>query len=296
MRQICSEELQPKEPNYSCLLAKILFKFLPHRKNRDFHRKKFWLGFIRSIFGSTLNIRIMKNRKLLIIAGFFLFISGCSDFMMICSLNPFYLDKNIILAPEIEGNWSAHEIKSKKDSTDKNSSKWEAIDTTSIWRINRFVSVEKQKTKKGIDTIVYKPQNWYVVKLTANNPDTARYQFHLTIFRINGDLYGDFSPREVDAIKNSRMAMENYFTVHTLARIQVQNKQLKVSWLGADYMKSMIEKKRVRIKYRYVSDAGRLLLTDSSKDLSEMIERYASEKRFIDWEDQPAMLKLNRIN
>jgi hypothetical protein len=39
-----------------------------------------------------------------------------------------------------------------------------------------------------------------------------------------------------------------------------------------------------------------LLLTASSKDLTAMIERYANEKRFIDWEDQPAMLKLNRIN
>jgi hypothetical protein len=61
-------------------------------------------------------------------------------------------------------------------------------------------------------------------------------------------------------------------------------------------MKSMIEEKHVRIKYRWVADAKRLLLTASSKELTDMIERYAEEKRFIDWEDQPAMLKLNRIN
>ena len=92
------------------------------------------------------------------------------------------------------------------------------------------------------------------------------------------------------------MAKENYFTVHTLARVTIQNRQLQLSWLGSDYMKGMIEGKRVRIKYRYVSDAGRLLLTASSEELTAMLERYASEKRFIDWEDQPAMLKLNRIN
>ena len=238
----------------------------------------------------------MKPRKLLIAFGIFLFISGCSDFCMICSLNPFYLDKNITLAPEIEGNWSAQPIQSKKDSNDNNSSHWESADTTSVWRINQFISEEKVKTKRGIDSTVYKPQNFYVVKLTGNNPDTARYQFHLTIFKINGLLYGDFSPREITAIKNSRMAKESYFTVHTLARIQVRNKQLFVSWLGADYMKDMIESKRVRIKYRYVPDAGRLLLTASSEELTKMIERYADEKRFIDWEDQPAMLNLNRIN
>jgi hypothetical protein len=238
----------------------------------------------------------MKLKKILIASGILLFISGCSDFCMICSLNPFYLDKDVVLAPEIEGNWAIHPIQSKKDSTDKNSSPWELADTSSVWRINRFISEEKVKTKKGKDSIVFKPQNWYVVKLTGNSPDTARYQFHLAIFRINGVLYGDFSPREITDIRNSRMAKENFFTVHTLARIQVQNKRLFISWLGADYMKSMIENKRVRIKYRYVPDAGRLLLTASSEDLTEMIERYANQKRFIDWEDQPAMLQLNRIN
>lgn len=238
----------------------------------------------------------MKLRKLLIVFGIILFIAGCSDFMMICSLNPFYLDKNVVLAPEIEGSWSVHPIKSKKDSTEKSSSHWEKADTISVWRINRFISEEKIKTKKGKDSIVFKPQNFYVVKLTGNNPDSAQYQFHLTIFRINGVLYGDFCPRELTAINDSRMAKENYFTVHTLARIQVRNKQLFVSWLGAEYMKSMIEDKRVRIKYRYIPGAGRLLLTASSQDLTEMIEHYADQKRFIDWEDQPAMLQLKRIN
>jgi hypothetical protein len=238
----------------------------------------------------------MKLRKLLIVSGILLFISGCSDFMMICSLNPFYLEKNVTLAPEIEGNWLVHPIQSKKDSTDNNSTGWEMTDTTSVWQINRFISEETVKTKKGTDSTVFKPQNFYVVKLIGDNPDTVRYQFHLTLFRINGILYGDFSPREITDIRNSRMAKENYLTVHTLARIQVKNKQLFMSWLGADYMKEMIEKKRVRIKYRYVPDAGRLLLTASSEELSAMIERYADEKRFIDWEDQPAMLQLNRIN
>lgn len=238
----------------------------------------------------------MKYRKLLIITGIILFITGCSDFFMICSLNPFYLDKNITLSPEIEGNWIARPIHSKSDSTSKNSSAWEMTDTTSVWRINQFISEEKIKTKQGKDSTVFKPQNHYVVKLTGNNPDSAQYQFRLVLFRINTVLYADFSPRETAALKNSRMAKENYFTVHTLARITVENKQLFISWLGSDYMKDMIEKKRVRIKYRYVPDAERLLLTASSSELTAMIERYAGEKRFIDWEDQPAMLKLNRIN
>jgi len=237
----------------------------------------------------------MKLRKLLIVSGIFLFISGCSDFMMICSLNPFYLDKNVTLVSEIEGNWSAHQIQSKKDSTDNNSSHWEMADTLSIWSIRQRIFQETRKTKQGKDSTVFKPQNDYLVKLVGSNPDSAKYQFKMVIFKINDVFFADFSPYELTAIKDSRMAKENYLTVHTLARITFQNKQLKISWLGTDYMKDMIEKKRVRIKYRYVPDAGRLLLTASSEDLTEMIERYADQKRFIDWDDQPAMLELIRI-
>lgn len=238
----------------------------------------------------------MKLRKLLIASGILLFISGCSDFMMICSLNPFYLDKYVVLAPEIEGNWTAHEIKSKKDSADNNSSHWEMADTLSTWSIRQRIFQETQKTKQGKDSTVFKPQNDYVVKLVGSNPDSAKYQFQMVIFKINDVLFADFSPYEISAVKNSRMANENFLTVHTLARIHFRNKQLFVSWLGTDYMKTMIEEKRVRIKYKYVPSAGRLILTATSEDLTAMIKRYAFEKRFIDWEDQPAMLKLNRIN
>ena len=239
----------------------------------------------------------MKPKKLVLILGIILFISGCSDFFMICSLNPFYLDKNVVLAPEMEGNWSANSLRAKSDTTKKKEyTVWQLADTVSAWKIKQFISEQTVKTKRGKDSTVFKPQNFYVVKLMDKHPDSIQYQFMLVLFRIKGFLYADFSPYETQAIKNSTMAKENYFTVHTLARVTLQNKQFSVSWLGADYMKDMIEKKRVRIKYRYVPDAKRLLLTASSEELTEMIERYADQKRFIDWEDQPAMLKFNRIN
>ena len=92
------------------------------------------------------------------------------------------------------------------------------------------------------------------------------------------------------------MAIESYFRIHTLARVFIRNHQPEISWLGAEYMKEMIEKKRVRLNYRWTDSASRLLLTGSPEQLTGMIERYAGEPRFIDWEDQPAMLKLNRLN
>lgn len=237
----------------------------------------------------------MKTKKLLIILGILIFISGCSDFIMICSLNPFYVEENIAMIPEVEGKWSVEALQSKKDSTEKNSSNWELADTISTWQIRRYIIEEKVKTARGKDSTVFKPQKSYLVKL-VNAQDSDYYQYKMVLFKVNQALYADFCPDELPPLEKSRMAKENTFPVHTLAKITIQNKQLKISWLGADYMKTMIEEKRVRIKYRYVPDAKRLMLTASSGDLTEMIEKYAHQKRFIDWNDQPAMLQLTPVN
>jgi hypothetical protein len=214
--------------------------------------------------------------------------------MMICSLNPYYIDKNIELLPEIEGNWQANPIPSQQDAANK-VNRWEKADTTLIWSIKQRFAEEKIKTKSGKDSTVLKPLNFYMAKLAQSNPDSAQYQFKVVFFRINNFTYADFSPFEMKAIKNSLMARENYLTGHTLARVIVQKSQVVLSWLGTDYTKTMIEEKRVRIKYRYLQDSKRLILTGSPEELSSMVERYADKKRFIDWDDQSAMLKLTRI-
>jgi hypothetical protein len=96
-------------------------------------------------------------------------------------------------------------------------------------------------------------------------------------------------------LENSRFATESYFKVHTLARVTIRNKQLVVSWLGPGCVKNMIENKHVRVNFKWVASSSRMLLTGKSEQLTAMIDRYASESRFIDWENQSAMLTLNRI-
>ena len=118
----------------------------------------------------------------------------------------------------------------------------------------------------------------------------------MVIFKVNEAFYADFMPIDNTGLENSRFAAESYFRIHTLARLVFRNQHPEFSWLGAEYTKEMIESKRVRVSYRWVNDAGRLLLTGSPEQLTGVIDRYAGEPRFIDWENQKAQLKLNRIN
>jgi hypothetical protein len=238
----------------------------------------------------------MKRLKFIIVITFLLFMSGCSDFVMICSLNPFYLDKNMTLVNGIEGSWKASPLRPKNESNKEDRSDiWREADTTATWKIERVINHNTHKTKKGKDSIAYTPQNYYMVNLIGNQPDSLKYHFKMVLFRVNKILYADFMPVDYTGMQKSRFAEESFFSVHTLARVVMRNKQIGFSWLGDEYMKEMIEKKRVRVDYKWVQSAKRLLLVGTPEKLTGMIERYASETRFIDWDNQKAMLKLNRI-
>lgn len=239
----------------------------------------------------------MKRFKVLIVFALILFLPGCAQFVMICSLNPFYLEKDVVLIREVEGKWNAIPLKAliKPAKNEESPSAWRQADTTSLWKIERFISQEAVKTKKGKDSTVLRPANYYKVKLISVLADSSVYQFKMVLFRVNNDLYADFMPLGSTGIDKSRFATESYVTAHTLAKVVIRNKKLVVSWLAEESMKDMIENKRVRVNYKWVQSANRLLLTGSSEQLTEMIDRYAGELRFIDWENQQAMLTLNRV-
>lgn len=235
----------------------------------------------------------MKRRKLLLISVLLLLFIGCDDsYFMICSLNPFYIEKNIILEKQIEGSWIAINVWPKDSSR---SSIWGAADTTSTWTIKQAITKWVVKDKKGVDSTTWKPENYYNAKLSRLT-DSTKYEFKVVLFRVEKDLYADFVPQDKRGLMKSELATNGFFEVHTLARVKLNNNRIDLSWLGADCMKEMIEKKRVRVNYQWVKEAGRFVLTASPNELTAMIERYADQNRFIDWDKQKAKLELIRLN
>ena len=237
----------------------------------------------------------MKRKIPLVLLLLLLFI-GCDNFYRICSLNPFYIEKNIILSPAIEGSWLANPAKSLKDSaSSSNSEIWSLSDSTSTWTIKRSISRFVIKNKKGEDSTTFRPENYYIVKLIPQT-DSVKYEFKVVLFQVNKGLYADFIPITKDELIKSKLASNSFLEVHTLARITLQKGEMQLSWLGADCMKEMIEKKRVRINYQWVKEVNRFLLTANSEDLTKMIDRYADQPRFIKWDDQQAKINLIPIN
>jgi hypothetical protein len=238
----------------------------------------------------------MKRRKLLLITGLLLLLIACDNYYMTCSLNPFYIKGNILLDSSIEGSWVAKANESSKNSGSTSDSEiWGLADTTSTWTIKRAITKWVVKDKQGIDSTTFKPENYYLAKLTRLSDSTA-YEFRVVLFRVKNGLYADFIPNNKEGMIKSKLSSYSFFEVHTLARVQLNNKKIELSWLGADTMKEMIEKKRVRVNYLWVQEAGRFVLTASSNELTSMIDRYADQSRFIDWKKQKAQLELKSLN
>jgi len=238
----------------------------------------------------------MKQKKLIMIAGLMALLIGCDNYYMTCSLNPFYLEKNILLESSIEGYWVAKAAESSKHSGSSTDSEiWGLADTTSTWTIKRAITKWVVKDKQGVDSTTFKPENYYLAKLTRL-PDSTAYEFRVVLFRVKNGLYADFISSNKEGLIKSKLSSNSFFEVHTLARVLLSSKKIELSWLGADSMKEMIEKKRVRVNYLWVKEAGRFVLTASSNELTSMIDRYGDQSRFIDWEKQKAQLELTHLN
>ena len=241
---------------------------------------------------SKSNFPRMKRKKLLLITSLLLLLIGCDNYYMICSLNPFYIGKNILLEPRIEGSWMAKTVKAPKDSGSSNDSEiWGLADTTSTWTIKRAITKWVVKDKKGVDSTSFKPENYYLAKLTRS-ADSTNYEFKVVLFRVGNGLYADFIPGNKEGLIKSKLSSGSFFEVHTLARVTLDSNRIELSWLGADCMKDMIEKKRVRVNYQWVREANKFLLSATSEELTAMIDRYADQSRFIDWKNQKAQLEL----
>lgn len=245
--------------------------------------------FVSEALNSINMKRKMKQRKLLLLVGLLFLFMGCDNYYMICSLNQFYVDKNITYIDRIEGSWTAKSISPRNDA--KSSSNWTHTDTSTIWTIRRFISKEIVKTKNGKDSTLFMPQNYYTAQLTSIT-DSVDYAFKVVLFRVKNNLYADFVPVNKEGLLKGLLITNSYFDVHTLARLTINNNQINLAWLGADCVKEMIEKKRVRVNYLWVKQTNKFLLSATSGELTDMIERYGNQERFIDWENQKAQLSL----
>jgi len=205
--------------------------------------------------------------KLVILSLLFLALNSC----VVKSLFPFYTNSTIYFEKRFIGNWVDYE-----------NAKWEIV------RFQDVLLKENKKTKASeLDAdqfrIYNKYKNGYVVYFEKDNTKSS---FLAMPFKINNQLFLDFTPIESDKIeelKNDLYKMHLIGT-HSLAKFDILNdNEVAISWFSAEKLEQLLDEDKIKIKHEEVGFTETTLLTASSEELQRFIKKYIESKDNDKW-------------
>lgn len=205
--------------------------------------------------------------KLVILSLLFLALNSC----VVKSLFPFYTNNTISFEKRFIGTW---------------------VDTENAnWEILQFQDVllkENKKTKASeLDDeqlrIYNMYKNGYVVYFEKDNTKSS---FLAMPFKINNQLFLDFTPiedDEIEGLKNDLYKMHLIGT-HSLAKFDILNdNEVAISWLSSKKLEQLLDEDKIKIKHDKVGFAETTLLTASSEELQKFIKKYMDSKDNDKW-------------
>lgn len=188
-----------------------------------------------------------------------LFMVGCVQ-----SLHPLYHDKDRVEVPEIVGKWKSEA-----------GQYWEFSKITDepsyfLKYFDDGTSTGKKRVKTWVDE--------------GSFPKEAEYAYlDVNIVKLGGSYFMDFYPEgDNKSLDNmNEMLKMHVMTTHTFAKLEIVDDQLHISHLDPEWLGSLFDKNKIRIKHEVVN--GTVVLTASTNDLQKFIAKYADDKdAFID--------------
>lgn len=195
--------------------------------------------------------------KVFIPALLWLFVlSGCTVY----SLHPLYSDEVLIYDPALEGSWA---------------------DTDSgAWNIRRALQPDDNKVEQQT-----MDERTYILSYDEKGKTVELY---IHLMRLGNQLFLDYYPTEDydKAIGNDLLA-GNLLPVHTFAKVEIGEGELKIHRFNGDWLEDLIESRRIKIAYEEVPFYGGTLkvLTASTEELQKFVIKYMNEKEAFEEPD-----------
>ncbi|MBE9509960.1 MAG: hypothetical protein IMY71_03710 [Bacteroidetes bacterium] len=202
---------------------------------------------------------MMKTLKKTAIILAVLVIAGC-----IPSLHPLYTGDDLVFNPELIGEW------------------YDNDDPEQTWEFTRdgenaynLKHTDFSHVTKELDTGEFTNDTiWF----------TGKFDIHL--IKLGGNYFMDFYPGNNNQLEINELLELHLFPVHTFAKVQFMENEVRIFQVDPDWIKTVIEEKKIRIKHEMIDDA--IILTASTEELQKFFTKYAEEDRaFID----PIVLK-----
>jgi hypothetical protein len=140
-----------------------------------------------------------------------------------------------------------------------------------------------EKDKK--DSVLYSKS--YIIKYSK---DGIQYLLFGSMIKLNGRLFMNFTPADMTSTDTSgtetEINLSNRLDSHTIARVQFTNNNvMKLDFIDGGYLYDQIKAGRMKIKHEIDELYDTFLITASTTELQQFLEKYGNDTRFFNKEN-----------
>ena len=126
----------------------------------------------------------------------------------------------------------------------------------------------------------------YVIKYTKNK---IEYVMFGSMVKLNGQFFINFAPIDINTDKNKEQAFEitstDRLATHTIARVQFTNSNtVKLDFIDGGFLYDQVKAGRMKIKNERNDLYDTFLITASTSELQQFLEKYGTDSRFFNKE------------
>lgn len=135
-----------------------------------------------------------------------------------------------------------------------------------------------EKSKR--DSVLYSKS--YIIKYSKAG---LEYVLLGSMIKLNGRLFMNFIPKDLNITDSTKDEPEfnlgTPITSHTIARVEFINKTMQLDFIDGGYLYDQIKAGRLKIKNEADELDGTFLITASTRELQQFLEKYGNDSRFF---------------
>jgi len=133
----------------------------------------------------------------------------------------------------------------------------------------------------------------YVIKYTK---DKIEYVMLGSMVKLDGQFFINFAPIGINTDKNKGQAFEttstDWLATHTIARVQFTNANtIKLDFIDGGFLYDQVKAGRMKIKNERDDLYDTFLITASTNELQEFIQKYGNDDRFFNKENSVTLIR-----
>lgn len=206
----------------------------------------------------------------------------------VTSLQPLVTYKSVIADNRIEGTW-------RQDGQEYRVQNFFSSD---FYKKNKKDLEKSRKENKGQlsekdkkDSVLFSKS--YIIKYSK---DGIQYLMFGSMIKLNGRLFMNFTPVDVtvidSTIKEPETDLSNRLNTYTIARVQITNTNLiKLDFIDGGFLYDQIKAGHIKIKNETDELYDSFLITASTDDLQQFLEKYGDDSRFFNKENSVTLIR-----